>query len=293
MANQDLVKFISEQFAAGHPEENIRAALKSQGWQDSDIDMAFSAWKTNPSLPERKSLGKFVGESWEVLKAIVGKVKDLYLSFAVFLGIFIVAIIIISVYASRTSNEMNYIPVIMGLILVPFAIYFASWFQVALIHLIRDRNNPAMTAAMARESAKPLIWRYFFTTLLVGFYTFLWFLLFIIPGIIYGVRYTLAKYIVVDRNVSGGQALELSKKYVSGMWWQVAMSLLVLGGVTWLASLAVEVVGGIATAGFGEVAGVIISNVLFLGLYLVITPYTNIYMMLLYENLKKLKPEVQ
>ncbi len=40
MLNQDLVSYIQKQKAAGIPEANYRAALKSQGWSDEDITAA-------------------------------------------------------------------------------------------------------------------------------------------------------------------------------------------------------------------------------------------------------------
>lgn len=57
----------------------------------------------------------------------------------------------------------------------------------------------------------------FLTQLLVGIYTFLWSLLFIIPGIIAAFSYSQALFIVADNpNISASEAITMSKEMMSG-----------------------------------------------------------------------------
>jgi hypothetical protein len=293
MANPELVKFIQDEFAAGHSEGDIRVTLKSKGWADSDIDMAFSAWKTNPTLPEKKSVGVFVGESWKILKSMVPQIKDLYLKFAIPLVVMVVAVAALLGYGAVSfsgseGNDVAGMGLILAMVVVVglFAAYFAIWFQVSVIYLVKNRNS-GMAAQEAKDLAKPLIVKYFGTNVLVGIYTMLWTFLLIIPGIIYWVRYSLAEYIVVDKNISGNAAIELSKKYVSGIWWEVMFSLLGLLAVNFLVYFPLNIISSL-----GEGASAV-GNILSIAANLVLIPYGAIYMWLMFEKIKSLKPEVQ
>ena len=54
-------------------------------------------------------------------------------------------------------------------------------------------------------------------TLLVAIFTFLWTLLFIVPGIIKALAYSMTQFIISDSNgITGSQALEISKKITKG-----------------------------------------------------------------------------
>lgn len=57
----------------------------------------------------------------------------------------------------------------------------------------------------------------FKVTLLVGFYTFLWSLLFIIPGIIKGYSYSMSMYVLADnKGMSARECIAESKKMTNG-----------------------------------------------------------------------------
>ena len=54
-------------------------------------------------------------------------------------------------------------------------------------------------------------------TILIGIFTFLWTLLFIIPGIVAAFRYAMAPYIMAENpNLTASQAIELSKQMMDG-----------------------------------------------------------------------------
>jgi uncharacterized membrane protein len=53
-------------------------------------------------------------------------------------------------------------------------------------------------------------------------------LLLIVPGIIWGLYYSLFIYVVALRGLSGKQALDYSKAIVKGQWWRVFGYLLVI-----------------------------------------------------------------
>jgi hypothetical protein len=66
-------------------------------------------------------------------------------------------------------------------------------------------------------------------------------LLLIVPGIIWGLYYSLCIYVVALRGLSGKEALDYSKAIVKGQWWRVLGYLVVIGLLGGLASILVSV----------------------------------------------------
>jgi hypothetical protein len=290
MANQDIIKFIREQFAAGFSEGQIREALKGKNWPDAEIDAGFAEWKTNPTLPERKDVGRFVGESWGVYKRLLPTFLHIYLQMLYkFLLVSIPGAILFGIgWYLKQSGQMSESPLVgagTGLLVVYILIYIYMfiWTQVSLLLIIRNRNF-ALPPNQIIDQARPLIRPYFWTSALTGIMTALWFLLFIIPGIIFGVYYCLAEYITIDKGVSGLEAIKMSKAYVKGIWWPVVTSLLGLG--------AVSVIIYFPLTYLGQLLGVVAQNIISIGFNLFFVPYSLIYMFLLYERIKALKPEI-
>lgn len=292
MTNPEVIKFISEQLAAGHSEADIRAALKAKNWPDSEIDMGFSAWRTNPILPDRKDVGRFIGESWDIFRALMPRIGRLYLAFLIKSLYFLVPLIAILIFMNVWNDRqamagLALVGILAVIALVVGLVYLGVWMQASLVLMVRNRSVE-VTAEQLMTEAKPFIGRFFGTSLLSGILVFLWTLLFIIPGIIFGVYYTFAEYIVMDKGVSGMDAIRLSKRYVEGLWWQVVFSLLGLAAVGILCYLAIQAIGLLG----GDVGGQFVGGILGGLFQLAFVPYSVIYMYLIYERLKSLKPEV-
>lgn len=67
----------------------------------------------------------------------------------------------------------------------------------------------------------------FVASLLIGIFTFLWSLLFIIPGIIASLRYSMTFYIISDNpEISGSDAIKKSKQMMTGHKWELFVLLL-------------------------------------------------------------------
>lgn len=291
MANQEIIKFIGEQKVAGYTDQQIREALKSKGWADSEIEDAFAEWTKNPTLPDKQVVGRFVGESWVIYKQlfpqfmrVLGKIILKFLIVAI-PGIILGAIGAYLDNAGQISQEtLKSAGIGLAVIYAIVFTYFAIWTQVSFLHIIRNRNV-IQTPDEHIAGSKNIIWPFFLTSVLSGLLTFLWFLLLIIPGIIFGVYYMLAEYIVVDKNISGMNAVRMSKKYIEGLWWPVFTSILGLAAVGIIVYIASSIIG-VAFGPAGESVSSILLNIFF-------TPYSLIYMFLLYERLKVIKPEIQ
>jgi hypothetical protein len=290
MVNPEISRHISEQLAAGRNESDIRAALLAQNYPPSEIDAAFGAWKSNPTLPEKKQTGIFVRESWEILKAMGKDIGRIYLQFLKRASYFVVPIVVLYVIVRVLQNNgtlsaeiVNPVNIVLAGVGIICLIYLMIWLQATLSLFILNRQR-GMSYSEAISEGKQKMGAFFWASLLSGLLTFLWALLLIIPGIIYGVYYTFAEYITLDKGLKGMDAVRKSMEYVKGMWWQVVYSFLGLGAVYFF----IYIIEMVVTAIIGQDLGGIV-NMLF---SIVFVPYSLIYSVLVYEKLKSLKPEV-
>jgi len=113
--------------------------------------------------------------------------------------------------------------------------------------------------------------RYFMTNLISGLIIAVGFIFLIIPGIVFGVWYIFAQYLVITQNLRPIQALKASKKLVSGHFWPVLGR---LAGII-LFSIVLQVALGSVKL-FGVIATLLLSP------FYVLVPF------LLFEDLKKL-----
>ncbi len=97
-------------------------------------------------------------------------------------------------------------------------------------------------------------------------------LLFIIPGIIFGVWFFFAQFVAVTEGLGGRASLSRSKELVSGYFWPISGRLFVLGLVAFIIQLVVD---------FIPFVGPVIA--------ILLTPYYLLLPYLLYEDLKRVK----
>lgn len=85
------------------------------------------------------------------------------------------------------------------------------------LNLIQE-NNPNFADLF---SAFSIFWKGFAMRVLTGIFTFLWSLLFIIPGIIAAISYSMTPYILCEnKELSASEAISLSKEMMQGNKWR-------------------------------------------------------------------------
>jgi hypothetical protein len=194
--------------------------------------------------------------------------------YGVIVGLFLIFGIVAGVYGFRNGQSSfnlstaGLFVILLFLIVVAIVILLSVWMQVAMMYVVKERNNPmgvkqALSAGWSKISS--FVWIGFLSCLAVlgGF------ILFIIPGIIFSIWFCMSTYVFVAEGVVGTKALSQSKQLVSGNWWGVL-------GRFFVAGLIMMVVSWIPFVGS-------IANLLF------ITPFFVIYSYLMYEDLKRLK----
>lgn len=102
------------------------------------------------------------------------------------------------------------------------------------------------------------------------------FLLFIIPGFIFSVWFSLALFVLLVENKKGWEALKKSKALIQGYFWPVVFRMIILSLALYLASLSLAFIPF-----FGYLANI--------ALGVVTLPFYYIYLYLIYKNLRTIK----
>ncbi len=112
--------------------------------------------------------------------------------------------------------------------IIVFAVYvaglvFSIWGGMALMKAIKSLtdNQPPSNWKENFAGTSQLIWPMIYTTLLIFLIVFAGSLLLIIPGLIFGVWYAFANYIIVAEGKLGMGALMASKELVINRWWKI------------------------------------------------------------------------
>jgi hypothetical protein len=143
-----------------------------------------------------------------------------------------------------------------------------SWGIAAVIYAVVDKDSGIKESlGRAWQRIGSFIWLFS----LLGFIITGGFLLLIIPGILFGVWFAFAQFILAGEDVKGMDALLKSKEYVRDRWFDVFLRLFVI----WIISVI---------AGMVPVIGPILS-ILFM-------PFMMIFAYLVYQDLRSLKGDV-
>jgi len=83
----------------------------------------------------------------------------------------------------------------------------------------------------------PLFLKYLFSSILYGLIVLVGFILFIIPGIIWLIKFFFYDYFIVDKNVGPIEALKRSSAITRGAKWDLFTFILLLGAINFLGAL--------------------------------------------------------
>ncbi|HAO81705.1 MAG: hypothetical protein UV57_C0005G0010 [Parcubacteria group bacterium GW2011_GWD2_43_10] len=82
------------------------------------------------------------------------------------------------------------------------------------------------------------IWRYLLASLLYGLIIFVGLILLLIPGVVWGVKYSLFAFFIVDKGARPLEALQLSADATQGVKGQLTLFLLLLGLINMVGAIA-------------------------------------------------------
>lgn len=230
-------------------------------------------------------------KSWEDLKVLWKSMLKvqlvmLFLIFAVlaipvlFLMIFVGTTAVSGLISGSIWSGLSVFSIITVTIL--FLLFFVALIYVSLLSqcslflIVKDRKTDLKVLDIFKE-AKQYLSGYFYVSLLVGLRVLVGLILFIIPGIIFAIRYSFSSWVYVDEGLRGGEALKRSKELVAGFGWQV----LGIMGIFLLINFVIEWVLKIFPEQINSILSFPIS--LFFGIYVIIVFFN------LYHKIKELK----
>jgi len=174
------------------------------------------------------------------------------------------------------------VAVTVGWIVTVLGIVAAILSTIALVYAVRNDKQFDESYDYAFKNLFHYLWIVFLVSIISLGGMFLG----IIPAFIFSIWFGLVCYIFVSEGDRGLGALLKSKEYVRGYFWPIVLRLIVIMFI----SLAVSVMAGILGAIIGSYIGFAITGIVS---QLIIAPFLTVYLYSIYQDLARVKPELQ
>lgn len=291
MITQQLLDYINQNIKLGKTHEQITTELINGGWKDEAIKQAFASILNGAPAPASMELPPaqtILKESWEIYKA---RFKTLIIINLIPLAI--IAIFgLIGGFGALSGRLLNFnfggygliVTIIYVLIAAISLIYISLWGAVAQIYAIKDHAEQIEWMEAFKRSQKKIT-AFFGTNLLVGLITFAGIILLIVPGIIFGLWFSQASFLVIEEDLAGTMALKRSKALVKGRLGTMFGKFFYIGLITILLYILISIIAlfGISSLGSNSPIPSIFSNLF----SLFWTPLTLVYSFQLFKHLKR------
>lgn len=229
----------------------------------------------NPEGSSPKGLAaptKILGDAWNIFKNNIA----VFVSIAAVPFLFSFARLLVKFLPKQNSILTVGVALIIGLA----SIVISFWSQIALFLAAREKGRISFQDAFSGAWGKVLSfwWIAILTSLIVtgGL------LLFIIPGIIFGIWFSFSLFVFLNEDIKGFNALLKSRKYVEGVFGSILWRQFFFALVSILLILPVAIIGAIA---LGESSEIIVNAFS----ALVLGPLGIIYFYLVYKKVKKFR----
>lgn len=232
--------------------------------------------------------GTLLKNSWVVYKE--NWARYIFLSVLPYLSVVVYALIavffVIAGVLLSSSHNYNALILLISIGVILTIIYFTVTFSigsVALISLVHSRGRLSIKESL--QKGWHVLWQYWWVTFLGSLLISGGFFLFLIPGIIFSIWFIFAVYIFVIDGTKGMNAILKSREYVRGHWWGVLGRILLVSILVYLVTYVPQVIFHLLDAdALGSLIQVVIS--------FAIAPFTVIFTVLMYDDLKKSRPDV-
>jgi hypothetical protein len=296
MLQQQLLDYIGQQTKLGKSTEEITTALIGVGWKPEDINQAFAAINSGTPLPTSSELPRakqLLSESWTIYKnRFKTLIAIILIPAACYLVLILLAAIISVIVAALLKQSSLIVPVwivigILAIVAVIFLIYMYVWAAVAQLYAIKDRTE-SISWKEAFKRSRPKINPFFSTNLLSGLAVLGGLILLIVPGIIFGLWFSLAPYVVIEEGLTNTAALNRSKYYVKGRIGQIFGKLFYVGIIT----LGLYIGLAIVLSLFGALTGIKYNDLSWINniFGLIWAPLVTVYAYQVYKSSKATRP---
>lgn len=235
------------------------------------------------SSPEKfKSIVQLLKESWRIyclkIKTLLG-IIGLPVGFSFLFWI-------LMYFLAGTSLKYSIWFSVIGTISYLGSLFLWLWAIPSLLYNFKENTNIKESCKRGFKILGSYIWVYFLLVIIIAG----GFLLFIIPGILFSIYFSLAIFILIFEERKGFNALFRSKHLVSGKFWGVLVRFLALGLIMGIGLFLVFalILFGIENKQIEDQ----LSGVIGYFLRLFVLPFFLIYGFLIYNNLKEIKAEV-
>jgi len=166
------------------------------------------------------------------------------------------------------------------------SLFLWLWAIPSLLYNLKENTGIKESYKRGFKIFGPYIWVYFLLEIIIAG----GFLLFIIPGILFFIWFSLAIFVLVFEERKGFNTLFRSKHLVKGKFWGVLVRFLVLGLII---GLVLSAVFALINFGIGnKQIEKQMSKVMSYLIQLFVLPFFLIYGFLIYNNLKEIKAEI-
>jgi len=237
------------------------------------------------------SMSDFVSlfeKSWEFFTCHFKKLIYL-LSIPILSYLFIFMIIFsFSFFGNRNNSKIiDFSFIFLMIFLVIFSVILAIIAKTGLYLYIKNTSKNISLLdilKMAKEKFLGFIWVGFLMSILIMFWTFL----FIIPGIIFTIYYSLSYWVYVYEEKNGIKALQKSKELIKNHWWEVFEKYFFLYGLFFLFFFgSTWIVDGLFNNSIIRLSwNIIIQIIAFLS-----APLFIVFSNFIYKDLKRIKSE--
>ncbi len=321
MLNEKLFEYIKQEVKKGVDKEKIKNALLQKGWDQEVIAEAFSqlsqfnysehsstsSASIDNKLEQQKkqstltpgeamifndflSPSELFEKAYQIYKNKFNVLLSLSLVYAFSV---IVPQLIVFGYLNLTHQFTTAQPATFGfaILLAIIATIIGLLSKVAMFYVIKDKkdkqNNITLYLKMSLKIFPAYLLVMFFTGLVIAGGI----IMFIIPGIIFSVWFSLSAFVLINEDARGFNALKKSKAYVNGYWWRVFWRYVMLDfaffGIIFIGTLIILV--PIKLIGFDSAKANMINSFVKSLIGVFFTPLWIAYRYLIYKNLQALK----
>jgi hypothetical protein len=293
MINRQLLEFIRQELGKGVGRDQIKANLITNGWQENDVNEGFAALTDNSTpLPESgapqapattlDSASSLYGKAWSLFKNHLWTFVGITLIPT--LLVFVLTLLMASAgYMEASATGGIYMVVILVLFILAL-IVGQTWGQLALMYAIKDnQENIGIIEAYKRSWRKIL--SFWWISILTAIIIIGGFVLFVVPGVIFFVYFSLATFVLVAEDLKGMNALLKSREYARGVWGPVFWRLIFITLISIIIYFVPTIILALLRVPFAE-------QIVQFVMGLVIGPLSMGYLFFVYRNLKSMKGDM-
>lgn len=197
--------------------------------------------------------------------------------------LFLIGLAVGIFFKAQSIEFIISVTILVVLVFIIFIIY-SAWVHLAMV-FAAVHHQEQIGIREAYKKTWGLINSYWWIQFLTGLIIMSGFILFVLPGSIFMVWFSLVSYVLVAENIKGMNVLLKSREYVRGRFWEVLGRLVFLMALSFLPS-AIELI-----LFPGQHRPPAIYSVLSVVYGILLAPFSVLYGVLLYEKLKALRGE--